>query len=218
MSPAPGRTSADPEGGDAGGTLTLADARIGTAMEALSYASIEAFDEALELLASPVPDRFGELEGALAILFGELKASREALLAAQAEQRRLIERQAVDIRELSAPVLDLWDGVLALPIIGTIDPLRAEQLTARLLAAISAKQAQWVIIDITGASAVDTATAHHFVRMVRAGRLLGTQFVISGITPELSQTLVAGDVDFGDVATVRSLREALRRCLGAPAR
>ena len=129
------------------------------------------------------------------------------------EQLEIVERQRSAIRELSTPILQLWDGVLALPVIGVVDSKRAADIMERLLTEISSRQVRFVILDITGVEVVDTRTADHFAKMVQAVRLLGSSCILTGIRPAVAQTLVEIGVDLSAFATLRNLREGLRECL-----
>jgi rsbT co-antagonist protein RsbR len=117
------------------------------------------------------------------------------------------------IADLSAPIMDVWDGVIALPVIGLVDTQRSVELTERLLERISTSNARSVIVDVTGVDVVDTATANHLLQMIRAASLLGAFCVVSGISPQVAQTLVQLDVDLTMIRTVRNLKEALKECL-----
>ncbi|MCC6552653.1 MAG: STAS domain-containing protein [Polyangiaceae bacterium] len=192
-------------------TITIPVARLRRLIEALSYASVEALEEAQGLLGAPMEDDFGELEGIFGVFLKELQAAQQ-LRASQEQQRLLIERQQLAIRDLSTPIIDLWDDILTLPIVGVVDTQRAAEMTERLLARIEERGASCVIIDITGVSVVDTMTAQHIVRMVNASRLMGSYCVLTGMRPEVAQTLVASGVDIGDIETLRSLKEGLHRC------
>jgi len=186
-------------------------ARLRRLIEALSYASVEAFDEARALLDSPVEDEFGELEGILAVFLKELQSAQD-LRAAQEQQRQVIERQQLAIRDLTTPIIDLWENILTLPIIGVVDTQRAAEMTERLLARIEERGTRCVIIDVTGLNIIDTMTAAHLVRMVNAARLMGSYCLVTGMRPEVAQTLVQSGVDIAGVETLRSLREGLREC------
>lgn len=140
----------------------------------------------------------------------------EAQRRAQAYQRELeeklatIERQQVAIRELSTPVIEVWSGVLCLPIVGIMDTTRSAEMTDALLRAVVEKKATCAIIDITGIEVMDTGTADHFMRMARAVRLLGAQCFLTGISPAIAQTIVHMGVDLRGIVTYRSLRDALQ--------
>lgn len=129
------------------------------------------------------------------------------------EQLETIQRQRSAIQELSTPVLELWDSVLALPIIGVVDTSRASEIMERLLSAISEKQARCAILDITGVDIVDTRIADHFIKVVKAAELLGVRCIITGIRPAVAQTLVEIGVDLSSITTRRTLREGFRECL-----
>lgn len=124
-----------------------------------------------------------------------------------------IEAQRFAIQSLSTPVLQIWDDVLALPIIGIVDSDRGGQIMERLLQEIVARQAKYVILDITGVEVVDTATADHFIKVVRAAELLGTRCIVTGIQPAVAQTLVDLGVDLSRIVTLRTLRDGLRECV-----
>ncbi len=129
------------------------------------------------------------------------------------EQNELILRQRTAIQELSTPVLQLWKNVLALPIIGVVDSSRCAEIMERLLFEITEKQAHYVILDITGVEVVDTKTADHFVKMIRAAELLGSSCLLTGIRPAVAQTLVEIGVDLSSITTLRNLEDGLQACL-----
>jgi rsbT co-antagonist protein RsbR len=126
------------------------------------------------------------------------------------EKLATIERQQVAIRELSTPVIEVWNGVLCLPIVGIMDSTRSAEMQDALLRAVSEKKARCTIIDITGIEVMDTGTADHFMRMAKAVRLLGAQCYLTGISPAIAQTIVHMGLDLGGVVTYRSLRDALQ--------
>lgn len=127
----------------------------------------------------------------------------------------IIRRQQTEMMELSTPVVQLWDGVLALPLIGTLDSVRAQDVMESLLGAIVTRQAEVVIIDITGVQTVDTQVAQHLLRTASAVRLMGAQCVISGISPHIAQTMVQLGVDVGEVVTRSNIQGALRHAFAA---
>ncbi|MFV8755166.1 GAF domain-containing protein [Nannocystaceae bacterium ST9] len=153
---------------------------------------------------------------ALAIESSERRRTEDELrgLVGLAEQRlETIERQRLAIADLSAPIIDVWDGILALPVVGLVDTQRSIELTERLLNRIAESGTRSVIVDLTGVDLVDTMTANHLLQMIRAASLLGTFSVLSGISPQIAQTLVQLDVDLSEITTVRNLKEALKVCL-----
>ena len=133
------------------------------------------------------------------------------------ERERVIRQQQEAIRELSTPVLQVRERLLILPIIGVIDPQRARQLTEQLLRGIRTNRAKVVVIDITGVAAMDVTVAHHLVQTVEASRLLGATVIVTGLSPEIAQTLVTIGVDLGKMNTVGDLQggiEQAERLLG----
>jgi len=133
------------------------------------------------------------------------------------ELERTIREQQEAIRELSTPVLQVRDRLLILPMIGVIDPPRARQLTEQLLHAIRANRAKVVVVDITGVAAMDSKVANHLVQTVEASRLLGAKVIVSGLSPEIAQTLVNIGVDLTKMSTVGDLQggiEEAQRLLG----
>jgi len=133
------------------------------------------------------------------------------------ERERVIRQQQEAIRELSTPVLQVRERLLILPIIGVIDPHRARQLTEQLLRGIRTNRAKVVVIDITGVAAMDATVANHLVQTVEASRLLGATSIVTGLSPEIAQTLVNIGVDLGKMNTVGDLQggiEQAERLLG----
>jgi rsbT co-antagonist protein RsbR len=133
------------------------------------------------------------------------------------EKLATIELQRAAIRELSTPIMEVWEGVLCLPIVGVLDSVRSAEMTETLLRAIMDKKARCAIIDITGIQVMDTATADHFIRMAKAVRLLGAECVLTGINPNIAQTIVHMGLELSGVATHRSLRSALQHYVGRAA-
>ena len=133
------------------------------------------------------------------------------------ERERIIRQQQEAIRELSTPVLQVRERLLILPIIGVIDPQRARQLTEQLLRGIRTNRARVVVIDITGVAAMDSNVANHLVLTVEASRLLGATVIVTGLSPEIAQTLVNIGVDLTKMNTVGDLQggiEEAERILG----
>lgn len=121
-----------------------------------------------------------------------------------------IDQQRAAIRELSAPIMEVWEGILCLPIVGVMDSGRSADMTDALLRAVVATRARCTIIDITGIEVMDTSTADHFIRMAKAVQLLGADCVLTGINPQIAQTIVHMGMDMEGVVTHRSLRDALQ--------
>jgi rsbT co-antagonist protein RsbR len=130
----------------------------------------------------------------------------ETFLSAREE---IIKRQQEEMLELSTPVVKLWDGILALPMIGTLDSARTQVVMESLLKSLVDTGSEIAIVDITGVPAVDTVVAQHLLKTVAAARLMGAQCIISGIRPQIAQTMVHLGVAFGDVVTRATLADAL---------
>jgi rsbT co-antagonist protein RsbR len=133
------------------------------------------------------------------------------------ERERVIREQQEAIRVLSTPVLPVRERLLILPVIGTVDPLRARQLTEQLLRGIRTNRARVVVMDITGVPSMDATAANHLVLTVEASRLLGATVIVTGLSPELAQTLVTIGVDLSKMNTVGDLQggiEEAERVLG----
>ncbi|MDD5578546.1 MAG: STAS domain-containing protein [Methylobacter sp.] len=135
-----------------------------------------------------------------------------ALLSIENYQRgreEIIKRQQQELLELSTPVVKAWDGVLILPLIGTLDSARTQIVMESLLQSILDTGSAIAIIDITGVISVDTLVAQHLLKTMAAAKLMGAQCIISGIRPQIAQTMVHLGVGFGEVATKASLADAL---------
>jgi rsbT co-antagonist protein RsbR len=126
----------------------------------------------------------------------------------QKSRDEVIRRQQEEMLELSTPVVKLWDGILALPMIGTLDSARTQIVMETLLQKIVETSSAIAIIDITGVPTVDTLTAQHLLKTVTAARLMGAECIISGVRPQIAQTIVHLGVDLGDVTTKALLADA----------
>jgi rsbT co-antagonist protein RsbR len=137
--------------------------------------------------------------------FESFAAAREGIIAEQAEQ----------LLELSTPVVKLWEGVVAVPLVGTLDSARTQVVMEKLLQTLVDTGSEHAIIDITGVPAVDTQVAQHLLKTVVAARLMGAECTISGIRPQIAQTIVALGIEFGDISTKATLADALVAALRA---
>jgi rsbT co-antagonist protein RsbR len=126
-----------------------------------------------------------------------------------AAREQIIADQSTAMLELSTPVVRLWDGIIAVPLVGTLDSARTQLVMERLLETLVATGADHAVIDITGVPTVDTEVAQHLLKTVSAARLLGAQCTISGIRPQVAQTIVSLGIEFGDIATKATLADAL---------
>jgi rsbT co-antagonist protein RsbR len=162
---------------------------------------------------------FGEREPMRALaevvnaIIGRLAGIRDEAQAYQRDidgQLATIEKQRAAIKELSTPMIEVWAGVLCVPIVGVIDSSRAADMTSALLSTVVEKTVRFTIIDITGIEAMDTRATDHFLRMARSVRLLGAECVLSGINPNVARSIVHMGVDLSGIGTYRSLRDALQ--------
>jgi rsbT co-antagonist protein RsbR len=195
--------------------------RLQRVIEALSYASVDQFSSALEILGErDEDDAFAELETSFSIFVEELGVAKRSLMDVlarhEATNRELeakletIQRQQAAIRDLSTPIIEVWTGVLCLPVVGIVDSQRSAEMTEKLLDSIVEREARTAIVDITGIDVMDTKTADHFIKMAKAIRLLGAECILSGINPGIAQTLTHIGVDLVGLRTVRNLRDALQ--------
>ncbi len=130
-----------------------------------------------------------------------------------AARDQIIADQAESMLELSTPVVRLWDGIIAVPLVGTLDSARTQLVMEKMLDALVALGADHAVIDITGVPTVDTEVAQHLLKTVMAARLLGAECTISGIRPQIAHTIVSLGIEFGDIATKATLADALAYAL-----
>jgi rsbT co-antagonist protein RsbR len=141
------------------------------------------------------------------------KLGLHTIKAFQKSRESVISRQQQELLELSTPVVKLWDGILALPMIGTLDSARTQVVMESLLQKIVETESQIAIIDITGVPTVDTLVAQHLLKTVTALRLMGADCIISGVRPQIAQTIVHLGVDLQGVTTKANLADALALAL-----
>lgn len=121
-----------------------------------------------------------------------------------------IQRQTSEIDDIRTPIIELWDGIVTLPIIGTLDSSRTQAVMDELLQRIAKKNVQIAIVDISGVPAIDSTVAQHMMKLVTAARLLGSECIISGIRPEIAQTIVSLGINLENIITKATLADALR--------
>ncbi|MGW4599444.1 STAS domain-containing protein [Streptomyces sp. NPDC004457] len=165
-----------------------------------------------EEFTDPTTAQAQECVMALTLLLGTLRlVVMETALDANAE---LIERQRQQLLEVATPVIKLWEGTVAVPLIGTLDSARSQVVMESLLEAIVDQRARYAILDITGVPTVDSLVAQHLMKTVAAARLMGAECIVSGIRPAIAQTIVQLGIDLGSVLTRASLSDALAYALG----
>jgi rsbT co-antagonist protein RsbR len=130
-----------------------------------------------------------------------------------AARERIITDQAMSMLELSTPVVRLWDGVIAVPLVGTLDSARTQLVMEKLLETLVTTGADHAVLDITGVPTVDTEVAQHLLKTVNAARLLGAECIVCGIRPQVAQTIVSLGIEFGDIVTKATLADALAHAL-----
>lgn len=205
------------------------DGRLRRLTQALSHLLDGEFD-AIDEYGDTSDDPLGRVEETVQFLVMDIKTitmanrEKEASLLMQQEQIEQHERelqrkaetiaqQAAAIVELSTPILEVWDDVIVLPIIGVIDTHRSVAMMATLLDAAARTRAKWAIIDVTGVSAVDASTGQTLIRIVRAAGLLGVSCILSGVQPAVARTLVEIGIEWQQIVTKRNLQSALAYCL-----
>jgi rsbT co-antagonist protein RsbR len=170
-------------------------------------------------ISARVPERFDKTEPLAALAttvntiierLGRVRADTQRYGRELEEQLATIEKQRAAIKELSTPMIEVWAGVLCVPIVGVIDSSRAAEMTSALLATVVEKKVRFTIIDITGIEAMDTRATDHFLRMARSVRLLGAECVLSGINPNVARSIIHMGVELSGIQTYRSLRDALQ--------
>ena len=157
------------------------------------------------VVLSPIRNDQGEVTGFV-------KVCRD--LTERREQEQLVQQQRDEILELSTPVIQVWDKVLILPLIGTLDSGRAARLTESLLERIAADQAEVVILDISGVPGIDSGVAQHLLETVKAARLMGTESILSGVRPDTAQSMVHLGIELGELRSRTSLKDALQLAMG----
>ncbi len=192
-------------------------------MEVVALASVGEYAAAHARFSPLREDEFGLLEEGLRIFIHELQQGQtareeaiDALELARVEidaKLALIESQRLEIRTLSTPILDVWDDVVAVPLVGSLDHARALEITEKLLTRVVASRARWSLLDLTGVEEVDTTTADHLVKLARAVILVGGRCVVTGVSPSAAQTFVELGHDLGDLRCLPNLKEGLRYCL-----
>ena len=197
--------------------------RIQRVIDILSMVSIGEYSpEMIHIPAGDNADEFSVLEAALNIYNQELASARsqnEQYIAELENSKRelqdqltTIARQQQAIHELSSPIAEVWEDILLLPVIGSLDSQRALEMTEKLLERIKQTRSACVIIDITGVEVVDTMTANAMLKMTRSARLLGAVCVLTGVRSEIARTMVQLNIEVEGVRTLRTLKDGLRAC------
>ena len=174
------------------------DARINTEVED-DFSGVE---EAVDLLINDLTDELQQRE--------KTQNELEERLATIQEQQKTILQQQDDLLELSSPVTKVWDNVVVLPVIGTLDSRRTQIMMENLLQKIVDTGCTIAILDITGVATIDTQVANHLIKTVTAARLLGAECIVSGISPAIAQTIVHLGIDLSTIQTRATLQESMQ--------
>lgn len=156
-------------------------------------------------------------DGEVILETGTDVTDRKAELEARIRSEEIIRAQSLAIQELSTPLIPITDEILVMPLVGLMDSMRVKQVMETLLGGLAATRGKVVILDITGISVVDTQVADALLRAARAARLLGAEVILTGIRPEVAQTLVRLDTDLGAIVTRGTLQAGIRHALGGRA-
>lgn len=159
----------------------------------------------------PTDEKAQECLLALTVLMGTLRLVVMETTVSAGEE--LIARQRQQLMEVATPVIKLWEGVIAVPLIGTLDSARSQVVMENLLEAIVEQRARYAILDITGVPTVDSLVAQHLMKTVAAARLMGAECIVSGIRPAIAQTIVHLGIDLGSIITRAGLADALAHAL-----
>ena len=159
---------------------------------------------------------FGQSRSVLLYFTGLFNELIMAVFGSYLEEReQTLQSQQAELRETATPITEIWDGVLTLPIIGTLDSNRTMLVMEALLNRISKDHAKAVVMDLTGVKSIDSQVSHHLIQMVRAVQLMGSDAIVTGIHPEIARALVSLNIDFNNITTranmADGLKEAFRR-------
>lgn len=164
--------------------------------------------ESLGTAKSVSPQDMREILLYLSAMFNEMILS--VFHAYLDEKERTIYAQEAELRETATPITEIWDGVLTLPIIGTLDSSRTMIVMEALLSRIAAERAETVVMDLTGVKSIDSQVSHHLIQMVRAIQLMGSAAIVTGIRPEIARALTSLNIDLGNVTTRATLSDGLK--------
>ncbi|MDY6833330.1 MAG: PAS domain S-box protein [Chloroflexota bacterium] len=170
----------------------------------------------VEINTRPLRNTDGALQGFLSTIrdVTERKRADAELRSSEEKLRDTVNKLRLAQEELSTPVIQIWDHILALPLIGLVDDIRAQQVMDTLLAKIVETQSELVILDVTGVSSMDTEVTNHLMKTIQATSLLGTQCILTGIRPEIAQSLIDLGSDLSDLVIKRDMQEGIKYALG----
>ncbi|GLU49514.1 STAS domain-containing protein [Nocardiopsis ansamitocini] len=197
------------------GRMSASRSRAGVSVGQVAAEVAALKDAVVDLLKAELEQEPAEIRHEAVLFASELLATlRLVTLETMLDDgQEIIVRQRQQLLEGATPVIKLWEGIVAVPLIGTLDSARSQVVMESLLEAIVAQQAKVVILDITGVSTVDTLVAQHLMKTVASARLMGAECIVSGIRPAIAQTIVQLGIDLGSVITRSSLADALAMAL-----
>ncbi len=194
--------------------MSINQERIDRLVDVMAKAACKEYHHRVDVPPDSPDDAFLQVEVGMNVVMEDLEkaeAERQNYIAEiEKKNREIADRAAMALRELSTPIISVWDGVLTLPVIGMVDTVRGAEMMEQLLARVAQDQAEYVVIDITGVSVVDTRTADSFIRMSEAVRLVGAQCFLTGISPAIAQTIAQLGIDTSRIRTLRRLSDALK--------
>lgn len=194
--------------------MSISQDRIDRVVDVMAKAACKEYHHRVTVPDDAPDDAFLQVEVGMNVVLEDLEKAEAQRVKHVAEIERknqeIADRAEMALRELSTPIISVWDGVLTLPVIGMVDTVRGAEMTEQLLARVAADQAEYVVIDITGVSVVDTRTADSFIRMSEAVRLVGAQCFLTGISPAIAQTIAQLGIDTTRIRTLRRLSDALK--------
>ena len=183
----------------------------GKPFSARNEATVDGETVPIEYFAVPLKNDEGEIIGGIEYIvdISELVLNEERVREQSIKIEERLREQAMTIQETSTPTIQLWEGILVMPVIGVVDSNRAQQMMEKILEKIISTSAQVMILDISGVTAVDTAVANHLIKIAKATKLMGCLCIISGVSPAVAQTIVHLGVDMGSICTKSTLCDAL---------
>lgn len=197
--------------------------RLEALFKAIALASTGEFELARAQIKPTDETLLGMIEDAMRLFLAELSEMTQKNAEAIAEladskleleqKIQTVEAQRVAIQRLSVPIIDVWKGILTIPLVGLIDTSRAVEVTEKLLDRVANSNVQWVILDFTGVDVVDTSSASHLLKLTSSVSLLGARCILTGIGGPVARTLIALGISFNELTLLRSLQEGLKYCI-----
>ena len=203
--------------------VTVAVDRLSRLQQAVTLAAEGAFEDALKLLDASSQDELGDVERTVRSFIKDYKlAIEQSALSVDefADSRRelerkieMIEEQRAAIQKLSAPIIDVWEGIVTVPLTGDLDNARIHELAERLLIHIQSTQTGWVILDLTGTAQLDGESGSSLLRLSSAVRLMGAECLLTGIGNSVARMLVTAGISIEGIRSIASLRQGIKYCL-----